>query len=725
MKSIHRLTHTFKWLLILFSLNTHALIGQEFDFLRVINRYPILDQTGLSYEKPFIGGLNRPIQQFVDIDGDNDLDMFVKDRANQLLFFRNIGTTTSSQFEWITDQFEGLDVGAWFKFADPDSDGDLDLFAETALGIIGYYRNTGSPSNPNFVIASDTLNDNTGSPIFVDGFSIPEWADIDCDADLDLFLGRQTGRVTLYEQIGLDSGNLPLYEFVTDTFQGIFIVTGGGIQASKPIQGNYSKRHGANSLTFVDIDDDQDLDLFWGDFFAESLISLENLGTCENPIFDMQAIIEAYPPGNPISTGGFNIPRFPDIDADGDLDLFVGVQGGWISLSRNLSSNFHFYKNIGTSQQPSFALQTDKFIAGIDIGSSSIPAFVDIDADGDLDLFLANEADPVSPQSSRLHFFENQGSNTSPFYRLVDIHFLSLEIGFNYAPTFVDFDSDGDVDLFLGEWAGNINYLRNEGSPQSPSFVVLDQDFGGIDVGNNNTPAFIDIDDDQDLDLFIGEFTGNLNFYENIGTQAAPNFELNTSQYFGIDVGEFSYPTFVDLDHDGDADLLIGSDAQGISLYRNTGSPQSANFVLDESFQIPLHLRTSPNFVDIDDDGDEDLFSGSDGGGLIFYENQNIVVSMRPPQTNPLLPGMVRLWQNHPNPFNPTTVIEFQIPDSRFVSLRVFDILGREVTALVNAEKQAGRYSVNFNGASLSTGIYYYRLEAGVYTETKQMFLLK
>ncbi len=83
------------------------------------------------------------------------------------------------------------------------------------------------------------------------------------------------------------------------------------------------------------------------------------------------------------------------------------------------------------------------------------------------------------------------------------------------------------------------------------------------------------------------------------------------------------------------------------------------------------------------------------------------------------------LMQNYPNPFNPSTTINYQIPALNFVTLKVYDVLGNEVVTLVNEEKPAGEYEVEFNASSLSSGIYFYRLQAGSFVETKKMVLLR
>ena len=89
------------------------------------------------------------------------------------------------------------------------------------------------------------------------------------------------------------------------------------------------------------------------------------------------------------------------------------------------------------------------------------------------------------------------------------------------------------------------------------------------------------------------------------------------------------------------------------------------------------------------------------------------------------VPKRFGVSQNYPNPFNPTTIINFQLPMSSFVTLKVYDILGREVKVLVNEKLKAGTYTVTFNADKLSSGIYFYRLHAGSFTETKRLLLLR
>ena len=89
------------------------------------------------------------------------------------------------------------------------------------------------------------------------------------------------------------------------------------------------------------------------------------------------------------------------------------------------------------------------------------------------------------------------------------------------------------------------------------------------------------------------------------------------------------------------------------------------------------------------------------------------------------IPLAFNLYQNYPNPFNPRTTIKYSIPELSKVKLTLFNLLGEEVTTLVNEEKNAGNYSVEFNAATLPSGVYFYQLKAGEFISSKKMVLMK
>ncbi|MCH8032258.1 MAG: T9SS type A sorting domain-containing protein [Bacteroidetes bacterium] len=89
------------------------------------------------------------------------------------------------------------------------------------------------------------------------------------------------------------------------------------------------------------------------------------------------------------------------------------------------------------------------------------------------------------------------------------------------------------------------------------------------------------------------------------------------------------------------------------------------------------------------------------------------------------IPTEFALYQNYPNPFNPSTLIKYQVPEKSFVSIRVYDLLGKELVTLVNEEKPAGSYDVNFDAGQLSSGFYIYTIKAGNFASSKKMVLMK
>ncbi|NUM63620.1 MAG: T9SS type A sorting domain-containing protein [Ignavibacteriaceae bacterium] len=90
-----------------------------------------------------------------------------------------------------------------------------------------------------------------------------------------------------------------------------------------------------------------------------------------------------------------------------------------------------------------------------------------------------------------------------------------------------------------------------------------------------------------------------------------------------------------------------------------------------------------------------------------------------------IIPEDYVLYQSYPNPFNPSTTIKYSVPNDDNVSLKVFDILGREVELLVDEYKNAGTYSIEFNASRFASGVYFYQLQSGRFIETKKMILLR
>jgi hypothetical protein len=108
-----------------------------------------------------------------------------------------------------------------------------------------------------------------------------------------------------------------------------------------------------------------------------------------------------------------------------------------------------------------------------------------------------------------------------------------------------------------------------------------------------------------------------------------------------------------------------------------------------------------------------------------FYKSNFVNIPLYVEEEENLIVGDYKLNQNYPNPFNPSTVIEYQLPENDNVIIKVYDVLGKEITTLVNEYQNAGRHKITFDASELSSGIYFYRMKAGNFIETKKMILMR
>ncbi|HEV8508979.1 MAG TPA: FG-GAP-like repeat-containing protein [Gemmatimonadales bacterium] len=562
-------------------------------FDRRISPFPVLDSTGRALALPFLGGFEHPRPQILDIDGDGVVDLFIQEVSGQLALFQR---GSSKAWELRDQRFHGLDIGEWYRFVDLDGDGLSDLFAESPLSNIRYYRNTGTRTAPRFVVAADTLRDVLGAVIYADRQNIAQFADIDCNGKLDMLLGRVDGTITRYEMENLDDLHAPRFRLLTERFEDIQII--GQRQPSL---------HGANTMSVFDVDADGDPDILWGDFFEPGLLWIRNQGSCTHPDFHGDRIPFPPPPAAPLETSGYNAPAAGDLNGDGRLDLAVGVLGGAFNPVKTSTANLY---ELDQTAPGVWTVTTTHLLDGLDLGAETIPAFADIDGDGDLDLAVGTKIEPENPRSGGLYWLENVGSRTAPAFRLRG--HLNVLPAFHDAPAFGDLDGDGRPDLVVGQFQDAVAWYRNSGTAGAGRFVLVDSALVRLPRGSNAVPELHDIDADGDLDLFLGDASGRIAFFQNVGTAQVPRFTLVSDDYLGQRIGRRVVPRFVDLDGDGAAELVVGTEAGGVpAVFRGR--------VRDSSLTVGLPLYSAPAFADVRGTGTADVFAGGAGGGIVYF----------------------------------------------------------------------------------------------------------
>ncbi|UCC64567.1 MAG: VCBS repeat-containing protein, partial [Anaerolineae bacterium] len=287
----------------------------------------------------------------------------------------------------------------------------------------------------------------------------------------------------------------------------------------------------------------------------------------------------------PFDLQGDSAPALTDWDGDGDLDMLVGQAHGHV----------HRYTNTGSRASPAWRYDGVLLTLPWTNHPHPFPAFADIDGDGDQDLFIGEGSWEGPDAGGNIRYYDNAGTPAAPDWRLVTANWLGLDVGGWSTPAFADIDGDGDLDCFVGDEQGTLTYVRNTGSPTSPRWATPVRPYAGLDLGSYSAPAFLDVDRDGDLDILSGVENGSLAYARNAGTARSPAWELVTTQYPPIQAGDRTTPAAADLDGDGKPDLMIGDGDGGLNLYlyRGPGTPPSAGdtYLPGDRLQIAGTLR--------------------------------------------------------------------------------------------------------------------------------------
>ncbi|MEM1327889.1 MAG: FG-GAP-like repeat-containing protein [Bacteroidota bacterium] len=491
--------------------------------------------TQLTGSGNFFNGLREVIDsspQLVDLDGDGDLDLISGEAYGRLFYFQNDGSNNFTELTGTSNPFNVLDVGRFStpQLVDLDDDGDLDLISGEAQGTFFYYTNDG---NDNFTQVTGTAN--PFDSFDVGGRSCPRLVDVDGDGDLDLISGESLGTFFYFQNDGSD--NFAPIIGIANPFDGLDI---GSVSTPQ----------------LVDLDNDGDLDLISGESFG-TFFYIQNQPTCLLPKVDgyVNCGDDAF---DGLDVGRFSTPQLVDADGDGDLDLISGEGNGTFIYFQNDGNN-NFAQITGTANP----------FDGFDVGYDSTPQLVDLD--GDLDL-ISGEF-----YGSILYYKTDDSGNyvqltgaANPFDGIIVEEFHS-------APQLIDVDSDGDLDLISGDDYGAFLYFQNDGSNNFIQITGTNNPFDSFNVGSLSSPQLIDFDFDGDLDLISGGQDGRFTYFQNDGNNNFVQLTGTTNPFDGVDLGLRSKPQFIDVDMDGDLDLISGEFYGTFVYFQNTNLAVSAS----------------------------------------------------------------------------------------------------------------------------------------------------
>ncbi len=670
---------------------------------------------------PWTGGVNSPIVNEVDINGDGKNDILLFDRVGgRLTTFINDGILNVSSYTYAPEyQVLFPPVHDWLRTADYDCDGDMDIFTYTNAAI-GVWRNDYSASSGLlFTPVTQQLNslyDTISANIFVTQVNLPAFIDVDGDSDLDIITFTSSGNFLEYhENYSFDStGICGGFNFKIDPdCWGNFKLSGLSNSAllnesCTTLNNSPDHLHAGSVLVAFDQSCDGDIDLLNGDILGENMLFLENGGTQDSAsIVSQDSLFPVYD----ISVNMQNLPgpHYLDINNDGKRDLIITP---FATVGEDFN-NMHLYRNTSDNCSNIFQRVNLRFLAEdmIDVGTASNVAFADVNGDGLQDIVAGNDLfynpDPLL-SVSRLVYFVNSGTAALPQFTLTNSDFLNtsqlLQLGL--APAFGDLDGDGDQDMLLGNADGKLIFYRNTASPGSPMNLVFTQAFyQGIDIGNNSAPQIIDVDRDGLVDLLIGERAGNLNYFHNTGSASTPVFTFVTNTFGGVSVLQpgaiagYSAPLL--YDSAGVYRMLVGSDAGTIYLFDNIDGNLTGTFTTtDTAYNGIVELkRVTIARTDIDADGKSDLLAGCNAGGMRLYTHY---------ASSGISDAPDPLFRIYPNPATDQIWLQFKDVAGQQREITVVDITGKIVFHATNRDIYA-----SVNVSSFTSGLYLIRVVEG------------
>lgn len=615
---------------------------------------PVRDKNGELLTLAWSGGINAAQFSKMDLNGDGKEDLVLYDRmATKVLTFLEFNNQWKYAPEY--EQLFPDDLTNWLLLVDFNCDGKKDIFTGDPFGM-KVYRNTSSQDKLTwepFYFYDDVERrrsllsklSNGKKPIQLRFDDLPALVDADHDGDLDILnvTFSTSGSVEYHRNYSVERyGRCDSLDFerVSRSWGNFtqcqcedFSYNGGSCESAN---GAKELHASGKALLATDMNGDNIHDILYSEGDCSEIFLLENKGSVDAPIITPAKL---FPQSQPLSMNTFPSAFQEDVDFDGIPDIIITPNVYRRDYNeQDFKSSTWLYKNFGTMSQPDYQLENRAFLQDkmIDVGDNAVPAFTDIDRDGDLDLFISNAIG--SDGFSTITFYRNVGNIVEPSFEFVTDDYIGLSSlkFFNLKIQFIDINKDGRDDLtFSAAKQGSLTYLYVFFQKINQTFDLSDGTVIDLRLATSDNYHLTDINMDGRIDVLIGRFIGNLEYYTNTSVTNGFDFTLTNPNFLGISssVSRQSITCYADdLNDDGKPDLII-SDQNGkigiIEDFRNASFNDQVTDIFYNSILMKNHAsmlgRVWPVSARLFGEKKPVIVAGTIRGGLEIFRNENFI----------------------------------------------------------------------------------------------------